>query len=125
MGEDKSQLKEFCSLFWDGVKGLARDYKGFCNAMWGIVLLFPLYATAIFCYGLLLAFTIEIIYSKITQLIGTGAGISDRNISGWLICAITTAIVHWMIIMTKKDKYLNESQDDHVKGENLEEQIKE
>lgn len=125
MSQHKSPLKEFCVLFWDGIKGLAGDSKGFCGAMWGIILLFPLYATAILCYVLLAGYTIEILYGKITELIGTGVGVSDKDISNWLVCAITTALVHGMIIMTKKDKELNASQEDDVKDENLKEQIKE
>lgn len=112
MNGSKSKLKEFCTLFWTGLKGLASDYKGFCNAMWGIVLLLPLYVTAILCYGLLLAFTVEILYVKIAEIVGSGTGLSDKNISEWLICAITTAIVHGLIIMTRKDKYLNDNLED-------------
>ena len=126
MSERKSPLKEFGVLFRDGLKGLARDYKGFCGAMWGIILLFPLYATALLCYWLTAMQSISLIFSGGVSLLGFEmSGDKAGEIAAWCRIVITTAIVHGLILYVRRSKQFNVTQDDYVKDENLEEQIKE
>jgi hypothetical protein len=126
MSKDKSKLKEFYTLFWSGVKGLAGDYKGFCGAMWGIILLFPLYATAMLCYWLTAMQSISLIFSGGVSLLGFDvSGNKAIEISAWCRIVITTAIVHGLILYVRRSKEFNETQGNHIKDENLEEQIKE
>ena len=119
-------LKEFGVLFRDGLKGLIGDYKGFCGAMWGIILLFPLYTTGILCYWLTAMQSISLIFSGGASLLGLELGGNTAiEIAAWCRIVITTAIVHGLILYVRGSKQFTVTQDDYAKDENLEEQIKE